>query len=238
MRCPPQVFGPLSRCQHAVDNGSTRRPLFQDLHPFHGDAPGSAELVEELGGKLVRGRDVPCGPGPGPPIFNLETVIEEAEQRDLLLFPASPAKPQVVPVFLSLTAMRGVAALLVAFFHLRFGISGVPLFDYYVFSFRFGNKGYLWVDFFFILSGFILTYRYRDVCRRLRLRVYADFIWHRFARIWPLHLVTLVGAVLYRGYKNGIAYLSPKRRHRQFASGPWMGALSPTAAEFSVVVIK
>ncbi len=105
--------------------------------------------------------------------------------------------------------MRGVAALLVAFFHLRFGISGVPMFDYYVFSFRFGNRGYLWVDFFFILSGFILTYRYRDVCRRLRPRVYADFIWHRFARIWPLHLVTLVGAALYLGYKNGAAYVSP-----------------------------
>jgi peptidoglycan/LPS O-acetylase OafA/YrhL len=112
-------------------------------------------------------------------------------------------------VFLSLTAMRGIAALLVAFFHLRFGISGVPLFDYYVFSFRFGNKGYLWVDFFFILSGFILTYRYRDICRRLNLRVYADFIWHRFARIWPLHFVTMVGAVLYLGHKYGIAYVAP-----------------------------
>ena len=112
-------------------------------------------------------------------------------------------------MFLSLTAMRGVAALLVAFFHLRFGISGVPLFDYYVFSFRFGNKGYLWVDFFFILSGFILTYRYRDACRGLHLRVYADFIWHRFARIWPLQLVTVIGAVLYLGHKNGIAYVAP-----------------------------
>ena len=53
--------------------------------------------------------------------------------------------------------MRGLAALLVAFFHLRFGIMGVPLLDYYVFSIRFGNRGYLWVDFFFILSGFILV---------------------------------------------------------------------------------
>src|ERR1044071_7652058 len=105
--------------------------------------------------------------------------------------------------------MRGVAALLVAFFHLRFGISGIPLFDYYIFSFRFGNKGYLWVDFFFILSGFILTYRYRDACRRLNLRVYSNFIWHRFARIWPLQLVTVIAAVIYLGYKNGIAYVAP-----------------------------
>ena len=42
--------------------------------------------------------------------------------------------------------MRGVAALLVAFFHLRYGVIGVPLFDLYIFKFRFGNRGYLWVD--------------------------------------------------------------------------------------------
>ena len=28
--------------------------------------------------------------------------------------------------------MRGVAALLVAFFHLRYGVIGVPLFDLYI----------------------------------------------------------------------------------------------------------
>ena len=39
--------------------------------------------------------------------------------------------------------MRGVAALLVAFFHLRYGVIGVPLFDLYIFKFRFGNRGYL-----------------------------------------------------------------------------------------------
>jgi peptidoglycan/LPS O-acetylase OafA/YrhL len=139
----------------------------------------------------------------------LELSIDKLQQRGLLPFPASPAEPQAKGVFLSLTAMRGVAALLVAFFHLRFGIIGVPLFDYYVFSFRFGNKGYLWVDFFFILSGFILTYRYRDVCHRLNLRLHANFIWHRFARIWPLQFVTVVSAVLYLGYKHGIAYVSP-----------------------------
>ena len=55
-------------------------------------------------------------------------------------------------VFGSLTAMRGIAALLVAFSHPRYGVIGVPLFDLYIFKFRFGNRGYLWVDFFFILS--------------------------------------------------------------------------------------
>src|SRR5689334_24846095 len=93
--------------------------------------------------------------------------------------PPSPAPATETParrVLPSLTAMRGVAALLVAFFHLRYGIMGVPLFDYYVFKLRFGGRGYLWVDFFFILSGFVLAYRYRDVCRELNLHVYWNFI--------------------------------------------------------------
>jgi peptidoglycan/LPS O-acetylase OafA/YrhL len=105
--------------------------------------------------------------------------------------------------------MRGVAALLVAFFHLRYGIMGVPLFDYYVFKLRFGGRGYLWVDFFFILSGFVLAYRYRESCEKLNWRVYRDFVWHRVARIWPLHLVTLLGALLYLGHKHGIGFLTP-----------------------------
>jgi peptidoglycan/LPS O-acetylase OafA/YrhL len=66
---------------------------------------------------------------------------------------------------------------LVAFFHLRYGVIGVPLFDLYIFQFRFGNRGYLWVDFFFILSGFILAYRYGDACSKLNPRGYGHFVW-------------------------------------------------------------
>jgi len=110
-------------------------------------------------------------------------------------------------VFGSLTAMRGVAALLVAFFHLRYGVIGVPLFDLYIFQFRFGNRGYLWVDFFFILSGFILAYRYGDACSRLNLRGYGHFVWQRVARIWPLNVVTVLIAIVYLGSKYGASYL-------------------------------
>lgn len=104
--------------------------------------------------------------------------------------------------------MRGVAALLVAFFHLRYGVMGVPLFDAYIFSFRFGNKGYLWVDFFFILSGFILAYRYGETCRTLDWQSYGHFIWQRVARIWPLHLVTMGLAIAYLGLKYGASYFT------------------------------
>ena len=104
--------------------------------------------------------------------------------------------------------MRGVAALLVAFFHLRFGVMGVPWFDAYIFSYRFGNRGYLWVDFFFILSGFILAYRYGESCRTLSLRSYGHFVWQRVARIFPLHLVTVGIAIVYLIVKYGGGYLT------------------------------
>jgi peptidoglycan/LPS O-acetylase OafA/YrhL len=111
-------------------------------------------------------------------------------------------------MFGSLTAMRGVAALLVAFFHLRWGIMGIPVFEAYVFSFRCFQKSYVWVDFFFILSGFVLAYRYGNICRELTASVYGRFVWQRLVRIWPLQVVTVGAAVGYLGWKYGVGYFA------------------------------
>lgn len=51
------------------------------------------------------------------------------------------------------------------------------------------NEGYLGVSFFFILSGFILSYKYKDAFLKKEIR-FKDFILSRFFRIYPLHLVT------------------------------------------------
>jgi peptidoglycan/LPS O-acetylase OafA/YrhL len=50
---------------------------------------------------------------------------------------------------------------------------------------RFG----LFVDFFFILSGFVIALNYQG--RITSPAAYGDFIWRRLARLWPLHLVVL-----------------------------------------------
>ncbi|AQR60356.1 acyltransferase [Brevundimonas sp. LM2] len=54
------------------------------------------------------------------------------------------------------------------------------------------TKGYLGVEVFFVLSGFILSHVYLEAVGHKRFR-YAGFLWARLARVYPLHLATLIG---------------------------------------------
>lgn len=67
-------------------------------------------------------------------------------------------------------------------------------------------KGYLGVEAFFVLSGFILCHVYLAGFGEGRFR-YGDFLWNRLARVYPLHLATLigVGAMAIAGTLAGIA---------------------------------
>ncbi len=56
--------------------------------------------------------------------------------------------------FSALTSMRGVAALGVVLFH---SLAILPQVAQQVPA-SFGMRGYLWVDFFFVLSGFVLAH--------------------------------------------------------------------------------
>jgi peptidoglycan/LPS O-acetylase OafA/YrhL len=53
------------------------------------------------------------------------------------------------------------------------------------------GKGYLGVELFFVLSGFILSHVYLEAFGAGSFR-YRDFLWARLARIYPVHLATLV----------------------------------------------
>ena len=52
-------------------------------------------------------------------------------------------------------------------------------------------KGYLGVELFFVLSGFILAHVYLESAGRGRFG-YGGFLWNRLARVYPLHLATLL----------------------------------------------
>lgn len=90
-----------------------------------------------------------------------------------------------------LTGVRFFAALAVVVFHLREAISHllteVPLVRALL------SAGHLAVPFFFILSGFILSHVYFPTYRPAD---HGRFMWLRFARLWPVHLVTTAGMVL------------------------------------------
>ena len=54
------------------------------------------------------------------------------------------------------------------------------------------HKSYLWVDLFFVLSGFVLAYVYHGRIRNaVGKQDYYRFMWKRFARIYPLHFFVL-----------------------------------------------
>jgi peptidoglycan/LPS O-acetylase OafA/YrhL len=90
----------------------------------------------------------------------------------------------------SLTAIRGFAALWVVLLHLRYAAAAEP---YGVLAPIFA-RGYLGVPIFFVLSGFILAHVHRSDFNE-DLRKSGRFIWMRFCRVYPLHLITLVGSV-------------------------------------------
>ena len=91
------------------------------------------------------------------------------------------------PDLRALTALRFLAALWVVLYtawpHLDVGFVPVAV-----------TKGYLGVETFFILSGFILSHVYLEAAGEKRFR-YGGFLWARLARVYPLHLVTLFGMI-------------------------------------------
>jgi peptidoglycan/LPS O-acetylase OafA/YrhL len=88
----------------------------------------------------------------------------------------------------ALTGIRGIAALLVL------GIHGVPLgFIGYPGPLTIFARGYLGVDFFFLLSGFIITHVYLAPLAKPSWSASKVFLWHRIVRIYPVHITVLAG---------------------------------------------
>lgn len=86
----------------------------------------------------------------------------------------------------AITTLRFFAALHVVLFHMRvIGIlPGGPWWYQ-----NFAGIGYVGVNFFFVLSGFILVYTYEGPHLNPR-----NFWWARFARIYPAYLLSLIVA--------------------------------------------
>ena len=93
----------------------------------------------------------------------------------------------------NLTPLRGIAALLTVIFHVElvlysFGGQLVPAESSSILG-----RMYLMVDFFFVLSGFILCYVYaQNFANSVTGDDFKKFTIARFARVYPLHLFSLL----------------------------------------------
>ena len=105
--------------------------------------------------------------------------------------------PRSASRFNALDAWRGICAVLVAMFHLQ---------TYsHVYDVSLIRHSYLFVDFFFVLSGFVITASYRQ--RLLAGFSFWKFMLLRFGRLYPLHffiLAALVAVELVRYQFNGL----------------------------------
>lgn len=90
----------------------------------------------------------------------------------------------------ALTGLRAVAAFWVLLYHLRPFVAAAFPDMWNVFA-VFSRTGYLGVDLFFILSGFIISYNYANRFATFSWQNYRRFLWARLSRLYPVHLFTL-----------------------------------------------
>jgi peptidoglycan/LPS O-acetylase OafA/YrhL len=134
----------------------------------------------------------------------------------------------------SLTPLRGIAAIWVICFH--YAVCYFPTLHPEQFSGIF-NKGFLAVDIFFMLSGFVLSHVYwrsftPDIASKQSN--YLSFIGARIARLYPLHMFNLglflAATVVFALYRHGFV--------ARLNSIPVYGARSLTALLANVAMLQ
>ena len=93
----------------------------------------------------------------------------------------------------ALTGVRALAAFMVLSLHAG------QNFPNWLVNGALSSRGYLGVDLFFILSGFIIAHVYMFDLVPVRARSLRVFLWHRFIRLFPAHaaiLIVLVGLIV------------------------------------------
>ncbi|CZX61690.1 MULTISPECIES: acyltransferase family protein [Enterobacter cloacae complex] len=87
-----------------------------------------------------------------------------------------------------LTGIRGVAALYVVAYHMLHHDVGIT----------FIKNGYIAVDLFFVLSGFIMTYTYKDYfSNKVTGKSLYIFLNHRYSRVWPTYIFWTVATAIF-----------------------------------------
>jgi peptidoglycan/LPS O-acetylase OafA/YrhL len=132
-----------------------------------------------------------------------------------------------------LTSLRGLAAAMVVLYHCgqlahHFG-AGTP---------GIWRRGYLAVDLFFFLSGFVLAHVYGAEMARPKARVLYRFLWARFCRIYPMALFTV--AVLATAHLLGMPLAAGTSLKTQVTAAvlmmqvPWLDRIAVNQPAWSI----
>lgn len=122
----------------------------------------------------------------------------------------------------ALDGLRGVAALFIVFYH-------VPWATHFVDT-RLVRNGYLAVDVFFIMSGFVIAANYGD---RLRTpQSIREFAVRRFFRLYPLHFAVLMAVFALELVKWAL------RAQGLSDSAPFTGAFTPGLLVVNLLMLQ
>ncbi|SEI45249.1 Peptidoglycan/LPS O-acetylase OafA/YrhL, contains acyltransferase and SGNH-hydrolase domains [Azotobacter beijerinckii] len=121
--------------------------------------------------------------------------------------------------FYSLDLIRGLAALSVVFWHWQHffydgvtpGVYNIQNQPFYALFFVLYHRGWLAVDFFFSLSGFIFFWLYISAIAERRVGAWHFFVL-RFSRLYPLHIATFIFVLIVQHWileKTGNYFVYP-----------------------------
>ncbi len=118
-------------------------------------------------------------------------------------------------MFYKLESLRGIAACMVILYHLPYTLwsQGTGLV----------SNSYLFVDLFFMLSGFVLQHAYAEKIKQGL--AFSTFISMRFFRIYPIHVFMLVAFVGFVGLKMALFHYGIGGA-QEFDRNNWQSALT------------
>ena len=120
----------------------------------------------------------------------------------------------------SLTGLRGTAAIFVVAYHLLSGMISNPGNENMAVVFL--RHGYLAVDLFFVLSGYVMALTYGNLfASGFRIQAFADFLGRRIGRVYPAYITATAIVAVY-----------------EFGTTPWRGVESEVALVTNTLMMQ
>ncbi|MGQ1787105.1 acyltransferase family protein [Saccharicrinis sp. GN24d3] len=120
-----------------------------------------------------------------------------------------PNKPKTITYFENFDALRFISAIAVLLMH-KFNNFNWEYFSDYPLVYRglsfLTRNGFVGVNFFFVLSGFLITYLIIKEVELKNTFNYYHFVLRRVLRIWPVYFIVLFIGFFHKSEWQGLAY--------------------------------